>query len=159
MAKATAALLILLALAAEVAFFATGAWGSPAPALAASLGSLAGSPALAAGGALALLLGVLLWARPAAGEAFPTAEVVQLLSAVASGGCGAALLAGAARGWSERTLAAIALAGCLEAALALALTVRLAVAAERRRSLFVPGVAGTALAVGFHGLVFLLGAA
>jgi hypothetical protein len=142
-----AALLILIGLLAEAAWFLSGT-GRP---LATSLGPLAGSPWLAVGGALPLLVGLLLAGRGREpGAPYATREVVLLIACAAGAGLTGALLVGVARTWAWPTLAALALGAWGESLLAVGLSVRLAVAEEKRRALFVPGLLGSALLGAAH---------
>ena len=142
-----AAILVLLGLLVEVAWFLSGE-GRP---LAASLGPLAGSPWLIPAGAAVVVLGLLLAGRGRApGERYATRETVLLCAGAGAAGLTGALIVGVARLWPWPALAALALGAWGETLLAVGLAVRLAVASEKRRALFVPGLLLSALLGAVH---------
>lgn len=142
-----AAFLVLIGLLTETAWFLS----APGRPLEAALGPVAGSPWLVPAGAVVLILGLILAGRPReAGGTYATREVVLLLACAVGAGLSAALAVGVARGWSQPTLAAVALGAWGETLLAVGLCVRVAVAEEKRRALFVPGLLGSALLGAAH---------
>lgn len=144
---ALAALFIILGLVSGAGYLLSG----PGRPLAAALGPAAGSPWLVAGGSALLGLGLLLTGRGREpGQAYATREVVLLLAAAAAGGLTLALAVGVARGWSRPTVGVLAAGAWAETLLAVVLAVALAVAAEKRRALFIPGLMAAALLGAFH---------
>ena len=142
-----AAFLVLIGLLIEVAWFLS----APGRPLATQLGPAAGSVWLLPAGAVPLLLGIVISGRPREpGGVYATREVILLLACAGAAAASAALVVGVARVWSWPTLAALALAAWGETLLAVGLCVRLAVAAEKRRALFVPGLLCGALLGALH---------
>jgi hypothetical protein len=154
--KFVAVLLIVAAFAAEVAFLLTGSGhphGSPSP-IGQALGpQIAGQPELALAGLVAFMLGVLLLGRRGEDQAYALREVVLALAVAAAAALTAALFVGVARSWSHPTLAVLGGGAVLEVLVAVGLGVRLAMAADKRKSLFIPGLLG---AVGLAALYVLL---
>ncbi len=145
MGKVVGVLLGLLAVAAGALFVLTGA-GVPRPGpLADPLGPWAGSPLLAGGSALLLLLAVALLARGGAERPFAIREALLVLSVAGAGAFTVATLLGVNRAWSPETLAALALGGAGQTLVAVALAVRVAMLREKRKLLFVPGALGAAV--------------
>jgi hypothetical protein len=150
--KFVGVLLALIAVAAGALFVLTGA-GVPRPGpLSEPLGPWAGSPLLAAGAAVLLLLAVALLARGGAERPFAVREALLVLSVAGAAAFTVATLLGVNRGWSPETLAALAIGGAGQTLVAVGLAVRVATLAEKRKLLFVPGALGAAVI----GLVQLL---
>jgi len=160
-AKLAAALLVLLGMS-DLALFLLAGGAAPLfadlAALPPALRELAASAAWVALGAAALTGGVLALGRSGdETQAYALREVALLLSGLLGLALCLALVTGAARGWSTPTLAALLLGAATETLIALGLTLRLALARDRRPWLFAPGAAlGVGLAL-FHALTLLLG--
>ncbi|MCW8137744.1 MAG: hypothetical protein KIT58_02455 [Planctomycetota bacterium] len=163
MGKVVGLLLIVVALAAGAVFVLTGA-GVPRPGpLSEALGPWfvpwAGSPALAGGGAALLLLGVLLCARGGPERPFAFREALLLLSVVGAGAFTVAAVIGVGRGWSPETLAALMAGGLGQMVVTVGLLVRVATLPEKRKVLFVPAAAMTAVVFAAQLFVVTLGGA
>ena len=144
MGKVVGVLFGLVAVAAGALFVLTGA-AVPRPGpLADPLGPWAGSPLIAAGAAVLLLLSVVLLARGGAERPFAIREALLVLSVAGAASFTVATLLGVNRAWTPETLAALALGGAGQTLVAVGLAVRVAMLREKRKLLFVPGVAGAA---------------
>ena len=160
MGKAIAALLLLAALTAEVLFFLTGAGAAPSvstPITQALPPQLVGTPWLAVIGGVVFVLGALLAGRRGKDEAYATAEVVLSASAFAASAFASAIVLGAVRQWSYPTLGALSAGGCAETFVSVLLCVRIAMAEDKVKLLFVPGLLVTILLVVFFLLLVVLG--
>ncbi|MCO5165453.1 MAG: hypothetical protein M9894_03675 [Planctomycetes bacterium] len=159
MGKVVGFLLIVAALAAGAAFVVTGA-GVPSPGpLSEPLGPWAGHPALAGGGAALLLLGVLLAGRGGPDRPFAVREALLVVSVAGAGAFTLAAMIGVGRAWTPETLAALMAGGLGQTIVALGLAVRVATLPEKRKLLFVPGVAGLAVVGAVQLFVVTLGGA
>lgn len=158
MVKSLGVVLVLAAIVTGGLFLATGAGvpGDPGP-LPPAHAHLAGSPLLALGAGIGLLVGLLLVGTRTKTQPYATLEVVLLASVAAGVALSLGLVIGVSRNWQPRTLAAIAGGGALETLAAVGIAIRLAVRDYRRRWLFVPGVIGAALLAVFYLVVILLG--
>jgi hypothetical protein len=158
MGKAFGLLLVLAGLAAEALFLLTGAGTPRAGPIAEALGPAAGSLHLALGGAAAFLLGTLLLARGGAERPLAWREALLVLVVGAAAAFTVAALVGVGREWRPETLAALLIGAASETLVAVGLSVRIAMLAERRKLLFVPGVVGATLVGVVQLLIITLGA-
>lgn len=159
MAKALAVLLVLLSIGAEVLFFLTGGGAPLAEPTSISQQlppELVGTPWLAVGGGVLFLLGALLAGRRK-DEPYAIREVVLAISAAVALALAAAVVVGVIRRWSYPTLGALAAGGCAETLVAVGICARIAMAENKNKLLFVPGVLVTLLLAVFFLLLIVLG--
>ncbi len=75
----------------------------------------------------------------------PPRELVLLLAALVATGSAALVFVGKANGWTAPTLGVIFATGLVEAAIAVGLAVKIALAGHRKKGLFVSGITVTVL--------------